>query len=79
MFWLERYYLKKGKLMSKKYTLNRENLWKIFKVILWSGMAAVIASLIAVLKEIDIPAQWVWAVPIINTILYSLKEFFSGE
>jgi len=65
--------------MSKKYTLNRENLLKIFKVILWSGIAGGIGMAIVVLEEIELPAKWVFIAPTINTILYSLKEFFSGE
>jgi len=64
---------------NKKRSLNSENLKKIGKVILWSGISGAIVSAITILPDIDLPAKYVWAVPIINTILYTLKELFSGE
>jgi len=71
--------IRKEKSMSKRFQFNKENLKRVGKVILYSGISAAIVATIGVLKELDVPTEWVWAVTVSNTILYALKEFFTAQ
>jgi hypothetical protein len=30
-------------------------------------------------QALEVPQEWLFLVPIVNTVLYSLKEFFQGK
>lgn len=64
---------------SKKYTLNREDLLQVAKVVLYSGASAMLAVVIAFLAEVQVPEQWVFVVPLINSIVVLVKKFVDGK
>lgn len=64
---------------SKRFTLNREDAKNILKVLAWATASAVIAALISLLNIVEFPTEWVWLVPVINTILVALKKFVSDK
>ena len=64
---------------SKKFSLNEEEISKVLKVALYAGGSAFIASLITLLPQINISAQWIWVVPIVNVVLVAIKKFFDGK
>lgn len=60
--------------MSKKYSLNREDAYKIGQTILYTVASAIISTLIVVVGEMDFGA-YAFLIPLINTMLYSAKKF----
>jgi hypothetical protein len=64
---------------TKRFSLNPEELRSIFKVLLWSLGSALVVALIGIVQALDVPQEWLFLVPIVNTVLYSLKEFFQGK
>lgn len=66
-------------MQSKKYQLNKADLIAIAEVILWSVSATVVATLITIVAQLDVPAQWMFLVPLANTVLYSLQQFIKDR
>ncbi len=64
---------------SRKYSLNETDVEKIVSAIFWSGLSASLGALILVIPDIDVPAAYVILVPVLNTILYTLKRFVDGK
>ena len=62
-----------------KYQLNKDGAIKILMVIGWSCLSAFIASLIAVVPDINVPLEWIWLVPVINSTLVALKKFIDSK
>ncbi len=60
---------------SKRYSLNGKDGARIFKVLVWSGISAVLAGLLTMLPQIEFPPQVALFVPIINTALFTLVKF----
>jgi uncharacterized protein involved in cysteine biosynthesis len=65
--------------MSKKYQLKKEDGSKILKALAFSLASSIIAFLIALIPSLDIPAEYVFLVPVVNGALYTAKRFFDGE
>ena len=64
---------------SKRFTLNEEETRGIFKVLLWSLGSALVVALIGVIQTADVPQEWLFLVPVANTVLYALREWFQGQ
>lgn len=64
---------------STKFTLNKEDAIKILKVAGFSIASTALACAMALLAKADVPLQWAWLVPAINTILVALKKFVEGQ
>lgn len=65
--------------MSKKYTLNKEDLLKIFKVALWSGLAAAAVVGFNLIAGIELPVEYAFAGPIINTVGVAVVKFLNDK
>ncbi len=63
--------------MSQKYSLNKTDGIKILKVLGWSAGSAIVSALITIIANIDLPVQYVWIIPIVNTILVTAQKFFT--
>ena len=63
---------------SRKYTLNKEDGLKILEVIGWTTASAIIAIIIEIIAQVDF-GSYVWVVPMVNTILYALKQFIDEK
>lgn len=63
--------------MNGRFTFNQEELMKILKVFAWTMASAGVAALISVVGIIEMPPEYVWVVPIINTALYGIQKFVS--
>jgi hypothetical protein len=65
---------------SARYSLSREDFEKILTAFVFSGLAAIISGLIAVVSspEIELPAWVVPLVPAINTFLYGALKYSTG-
>lgn len=64
---------------SEKYSLNKQDITAIIKVLLWSGVSAIIASLIAVIGQLEVDAQYAFIVPIINSLLFTAQKYLAGR
>ena len=65
--------------MSQRYQLDRENEIKIIKALGYSVLSALVVSLLNILPNVDFPAQWLWVVPVVNTLLVVVKQFVSEQ
>ena len=58
-----------------KYTLDKTGLINIAKVLGWTTLSAIVASLIVVVEKLEVYPQYLFLVSISNTVLYTGKEF----
>ena len=65
--------------MSKKYTLNKEDLLQIATVIGYTTATAFVSSALLVLQQTDVPVEYATYAVILNIILVALKKFLSGD
>ena len=63
----------------KRFRLNREETQSIFQVLLWSLGSALVVALIGIVQALDVPQEWLFLVPIANTLAYSFKEWIRGQ
>jgi len=63
--------------MSPQFKLTAVNVMPILKVLVYSGLSAVVVAAIAMLESTEIAPQYVLLVPVVNSVLYALKEFFT--
>lgn len=61
-------------MQSPQYKLNKEDLTSILKVVLWSGLSAMVGTLITVVNQLDVPAEYLFIVPIVNTVLVAVHK-----
>jgi len=64
---------------SKRFRLNREETQSIFQVLLWSLGSALVVALIGIVQALDVPQEWLFLVPVANTVLYALREWFQEQ
>jgi len=62
-----------------KFKLSHDNYKHILKVFLYSAGSAVVAVMITMLGQLEIPQHLLFLVPLVNMILVSVKEFLSEE
>lgn len=65
--------------MSPAFSFNRENARRTLKVFGWTMAAAVVALLIDLVGVVEVPAQYAFIVPVVNTVLYAIKEYVTGQ
>jgi hypothetical protein len=65
--------------MTKSFSFDRENAKKVYKVFLWTMASAIVALGIHLLGVVEMPAEYVWIVPVVNTVLYAIKEFIENQ
>lgn len=64
---------------SPRYSLNKEDIIKIGMAMVYSGTAAALAYLAAALDQVDVPAQYMVFVPVMNAAIYSVVKFLEGK
>ena len=65
--------------MSKSFSFNRDNAKKVYKVFLWTMASALVTLGISLLGVIEMPVEYVWIVPIVNTALYTIKQLVEDQ
>lgn len=65
--------------MSPRYSLNKEDGMKILKVVLYTAASAVIASLLSVLQDLNVPPEYAVLLSVVNVLLVAGKKFFEGK
>ena len=64
---------------SKQFSFNRENARHVFHVFLWTMGSAFVAMAISLLGVIEVPTEYIWVVPLINTALVALQQFIAEQ
>lgn len=64
---------------NKSFSVGRAELLNIFKVFAWTVGSAFVLLLISVMGILEVPAQYAFAVPMVNTALYALKEWIADN
>jgi len=64
---------------SKRFQLNKSDLIKIGYVLLWSLGSALIAQIILVIQNLNVPVEYTFLIPIVNTLLVALKKFLEDK
>lgn len=65
--------------MSPKYQLNEADAVKMLKVLAWSLASTVVTVMIALLNETEVPMQYAFLLPVINTLLVGAKAFMTDN
>jgi len=64
---------------STRYELSEEDLKKAGQVLLWSGASAILGTIIVLVGQFNVPIQWLFLVPIINSVLVAVKKFVDNN
>jgi len=64
---------------SKPFSLGEAEAINIFKVFAWTVGSALVVLLIDLLGVVEVPAQYAFIVPMVNTALYALKEWVADN
>ena len=65
--------------MSGRFTIDKTSLYKILKVFGWTMASAVVTLLLSLVDVIDFPTNLIPFIPLVNIILYALKEFIQDN
>lgn len=64
---------------SKPFEFDRENGKRVLKVFAWTIASALVALAIDFMGIVNVPAEYAFVIPVINTVLYALKEYVTGQ
>ena len=64
---------------SPKYSLNQADIIEMMKVMAWSLGATIVTVLLSFLNNTEVPPQYAFLLPVINSLLYSVKLFLDGK
>ena len=67
-----------GDAPSIRWQFSKADLISIGKVALYSAVSALVGTLIIIIPQVNVPAGWLWMVPVINIVLVAAKQFFDG-
>jgi uncharacterized membrane protein len=65
--------------MSGRFHFGEGEVRKSLKVFGWSMGAAFVALAISLTGALELPGEYAFIVPIVNTILYTLKEWVADN
>lgn len=63
----------------EKYQFGSPEFQKSLKVFGWTMFSAVLVLMADYINMIEFPTQYVFVVPLVNTLVYSLKEFIADN
>jgi len=64
---------------SKRFSINQEQLGKAVEVFLWVVASAAVSFGISVIPGIQLPVEWQWLIPFVNSGLVMLKKFLEDK
>lgn len=64
---------------SKPGRLSKSDLMNIAKVFVWSFGSAIVAGLSYWIANGDVPVEFLWLAPTINTFLVGMKKWFQDN
>lgn len=66
-------------MQSPKYKLNIDDGVTLLKVMSWSLASTIVTVLIAFSSQVEVPVEYAFLLPVINTLLVGLKRFLDGK
>ena len=66
-------------MQSPKYQLNQADGIKLLKVMAWSLASTIVTVLIAYSANVEVPMEYAFTLPVINTILVMVLKFVQGQ
>lgn len=64
---------------APSFKFGEEEARKALKVFGWSMASAFVALAISLTGALELPGEYAFIVPIVNTVLYAVKEFISDN
>lgn len=64
---------------KQPFSLGQKEVSNIFKVFAWTVGSALVAMLISLIGVIEVPVEYAFIVPMVNTALYALKEWIADN
>ncbi len=64
---------------TKSFSFGSEEFKSVLKVFMWTVASAVVALITDWVGLIEIPAEYAFVVPLVNTVLYALKEWVADN
>lgn len=61
--------------MSPKYQLNQADGIRMLKVMAWSLASTIVTVAISILNETELPMEYAFLLPVINTLLVGVQSF----
>jgi hypothetical protein len=65
--------------MSAPLSFDRANVAKTLKVFGWTIASTLTALAIALWADVSVPTEYAVLVPLVNTLLVGLKQYFDGQ
>ena len=65
--------------MSERFNLDQDNLRRILKVFAWSTGSALVAMVIAIVAIVEVPVEYAFLIPLVNTSLYALQQYVEDQ
>jgi hypothetical protein len=64
---------------AARFSFSQVEATKALKVFGWTMASGLVALLLSLVEVLDIPVEYAFIVPIVNTILYAVKEFIADN
>jgi Flp pilus assembly pilin Flp len=65
--------------MSKRFSLNSQEVTSILKVALWTIASTVLAALVSVVATIEFPVEYAFIPVVLNVLLVAAVKFVEGK
>lgn len=65
--------------ISPRWKLNKVDASKILVTALYSIGSTLCVTLIALVPTVEVPTQWLWLIPVVNTLAVTLKKTFEDR
>lgn len=64
---------------KKRFSFGWKEVDRSMKVFAWTMGSALVVLLLGIVDAVEVPSQYVFVVPIANTVLYSIKEWIADN
>jgi len=65
--------------MTTRFSINKEQATKAGIVFIWAVASAVISFLISVIPGVQLPVEWQFLIPVVNSLLVLAKKFIEDQ
>lgn len=65
--------------ISPRWKLNKVDAEKIIVVALYSLGSTLCVTLVALIPTVEVPVEWMWLIPVVNTLAVTLKKWFEDR
>lgn len=65
--------------MAKRFNVDSADVKSWIKVLIYTVVTAIIIGVINVLASLELPMQYLWLAPLVNTVIVALKDFLTNN